>query len=126
VKALLSSLPLSGLRRFAGSTNSFPFGRAAQDDRRAADCHERPQAIYDCPVTEGYRLNSAKTGGAARFLIYPKGAYILHMLRMLMYDSRDKSGDPDARFKAMMQDFVKTYFNQDASTDDFKRAVENT
>ena len=76
------------------------------------------------PITAGYRLNTGKTGGAARFLIYPKGAYVLHMLRMLMYDSRDKSGDPDARFKAMMQDFVKTYFNQDASTEDFKRVVE--
>ena len=70
------------------------------------------------------RLVTGKTGGAARFLIYPKGAYALHMLRMLMYDSRDKTGDPDARFKAMMQDFVKTYFNQDASTEDFKRIVE--
>ena len=76
------------------------------------------------PVTAGYRLNSAKTGSAARYMIYPKGAYILHMLRMLMYDSRDKTGDPDARFKAMMQDFVKSYFNQDASTEDFKRIVE--
>jgi aminopeptidase N len=76
------------------------------------------------PITAGYRLNSGKTGGAARFLIYPKGAYVLHMLRMLMYDSRDKTGDPDARFKAMMQEFVKNYFNQDVSTEQFKRIVE--
>ncbi len=41
-----------------------------------------------------------------------------------MYDSRDKSGDPDARFKAMMQDFVRTHFNQDVSTEDFKRIVD--
>jgi len=61
-----------------------------------------------------------KTGGVARFSIYPKGAYILHMIRMLMFDP--KTGDE--RFKAMMQDFVKTYFNKDISTEDLKRAVE--
>ena len=30
----------------------------------------------------------------------------------------------DARFQAMMQDFVKTHFNQDVSTEDFKAIVE--
>ena len=91
-------------------------------DPQVATKGRKPYTIG--PITAGYRLNTGKTGGAARFLIYPKGAYALHMLRMLMYDSRDKTGDPDARFKAMMQDFVKTYFNQDASTEDFKRIVE--
>jgi hypothetical protein len=73
------------------------------------------------PVTQGYRLNNGKTGGAARFLIYPKGAYILHMLRMMMY-SAQKGGDQ--RFQEMMKDFVKTHFNQDVSTEDFKAIVE--
>jgi aminopeptidase N len=74
-------------------------------------------------VTQGYRLNSAKTGNVARYMIYPKGAYILHMLRMMMFDQRSKT-DPDARFKAMMQDFIKSYFNKDVSTLDFKRIVD--
>jgi len=73
------------------------------------------------PVTQGYRLNNAKTGGAARFLIYPKGAYILHMLRMMMY-KQGQGGD--ATFQAMMKDFVQTHYNQPVSTEDFKRAVE--
>ncbi len=73
------------------------------------------------PVTQGYRLNNGKTGGVARFLIYPKGAYILHMLRMMMY-SPQKGGDQ--RFQEMMKDFVKTHFNQDVSTEDFKAIVE--
>jgi hypothetical protein len=73
------------------------------------------------PVTQGYRLNSGKTGGIARRLIYPKGAYILHMLRMMMYQQA-KGGD--ARFQAMMKDFVQTYFNKDVSTEDFKAIVE--
>src|SRR5258705_2859424 len=74
------------------------------------------------PVTQGYRLNNGKTGNwIAQSLIYPKGAYILHMLRMMMYE-QSKGGD--ARFQAMMKDFVQTYFNQDVSTEDFKRIVE--
>ncbi len=72
------------------------------------------------PVTQGYRLNSGKTGAIAQFLIYPKGAYILHMLRMMMY----KGQGGDAKFQAMMKDFVQTHFNQDVSTEDFKRVVE--
>jgi hypothetical protein len=73
------------------------------------------------PVTQGYRLNSGKTGAVAQFLIYPKGAYILHMLRMMMYQ-QTKGGD--IRFQEMMKDFVKTHFNQPVSTEDFKAIVE--
>ncbi|HEV8135416.1 MAG TPA: carboxypeptidase regulatory-like domain-containing protein [Pyrinomonadaceae bacterium] len=72
------------------------------------------------PVTQGYRLNSGKTGAIAQFLIYPKGAYILHMLRMMMY----KGQGGDVKFQEMMKDFVQTHFNQDVSTEDFKRIVE--
>ncbi|HEX8424290.1 MAG TPA: M1 family aminopeptidase, partial [Pyrinomonadaceae bacterium] len=74
------------------------------------------------PVTQGYRLNSGKTGNVARSMIYPKGAYILHMLRMMMYDV--KGGTGDKRFTTMMQDFIKTHYNRDVSTEDLKRSVE--
>ena len=73
------------------------------------------------PVTQGYRLNNGKTGAVAQRLIYPKGAYILHMLRMMMYSQREGG---DAKFQEMMKDFVKTYFNQPVSTEDFKSIVE--
>ena len=73
------------------------------------------------PVTQGYRLNNAKTGNAARVLIYPKGAYILHMLRMMMY--KQGSGG-DQAFQTMMKDFVQTHYNQPVSTEHFKVAVE--
>lgn len=73
------------------------------------------------PVTQGYRLNSAKTGGVAQRMIYPKGAYILHMIRMLMYDQRQGGDD---KFIAMMKDFIQTHFNKDVSTEDFKHIVE--
>ena len=73
------------------------------------------------PLTMGYRLNNTRTGGSVtRRLIYPKGAYVLHMLRMMMLDRR--TGDQE--FKAMMQDFVKTYSGKAATTEDFKATVE--
>ena len=88
-------------------------------EARPATRDRKPYTIG--PVTQGYRLNNGKTGGAARFLIYPKGAYILHMLRMMMY-AQNKGGD--ARFQAMMKDFIQTHFNKNVSTEDFKAIVE--
>ncbi len=76
------------------------------------------------PVTQGYRLISSKAPGAYRRMVYPKGAYILHMLRMLMIDPQQQGTDKDARFKAMMSDFIKSHYNKDVSTEDFKRIVE--
>ncbi len=73
------------------------------------------------PVTQGYRLNSAKTGNIARSMIYPKGAFILQMIRMMMFDTK---GTGDTRFKVMMQDFLTSHYSQDVSTEDFKHAVE--
>ena len=73
------------------------------------------------PVTQGSRLRSGKTGAAYQFLVYPKGAYILHMLRMMMSDPRNGG---DKRFMAMMQDFIKSHYNEDVSTEDLKKTVE--
>ena len=73
------------------------------------------------PVTQGSRLRSGKTGAAYQFLVYPKGAYILHMLRQMMFDPRNGG---DKRFMAMMQDFIKSNYNLDVSTEDLKKTVE--
>lgn len=79
------------------------------------------RAIDAGPVTMGYRLSNSRTGGeVTRRLIYPKGAYILHMVRMMMWDR--KTGDEN--FKATMQDFAKTYANRAATTEDFKAVLE--
>ena len=79
------------------------------------------RAIDVGPVTMGYRLNNSKAGfNIARDLIYPKGAYIVHMVRMMMWNPQ--TGDKD--FKAMMHDFVQTYGGHAASTEDFKAMVE--
>jgi hypothetical protein len=71
-------------------------------------------------VYMGYRLNTPKTGSIAQAMIYPKGAFILHMLRMMMWEP--KTGDQ--RFSAMMKDFVKTHYNSNVSTQDFQRVAE--
>jgi aminopeptidase N len=68
----------------------------------------------------GLRLNTRKTEGAYRRLVYPKGGYVLHMLRAIMYDGKTH----DQLFIDMMHDFVKTYCHQNASTEDFKAIVE--
>lgn len=75
------------------------------------------------PLTLGYRLSNAKTGvNVTRGLIYPKGAYILQMVRFMLQDPR--SQDPDAKFKEMMHEFTRTYANRIASTEDFKAVLE--
>lgn len=79
------------------------------------------RAIDVGPVTMGIRLSSPKAGWSVyQNLVYPKGAYILHMLRMMMWDPQEG----DARFKATMQEFVTTYRLRAATTEDFKAIVE--
>jgi len=79
------------------------------------------RAIDVGPLTMGYRANNSRTGGGiTRRLIYPKGAYVLHMIRMMMYDNRNA----DDRFKETMHDFVETYRGKAATTEDFKAMVE--
>jgi Peptidase family M1 domain len=79
------------------------------------------RAIDAGPRTMGYRLSNTRTGvNVTRQLIYPKGAYVLHMVRMMMWDRQ--SGDQN--FKVMMQDFVKTYNGRAATTEDFKAMLE--
>ncbi len=79
------------------------------------------RAIDAGPLTLGYRLNNSRAGfNITRQLIYPKGAYVLHMLRMMMWDRTTG----DAKFKEMMHDFVKTYSGRSATTEDFKSTVE--
>jgi len=73
------------------------------------------------PVTMGFRLSTQKTGwDIYQDLVYPKGAYILHTIRAMMWSPRDG----DDRFKATMHDLLSTYRLQAATTEDFKAIVE--
>jgi len=75
------------------------------------------------PIYAGRRLLSARHVNTYQAVVYGKGAWVLHMLRMMLFDSQNKQ-DPDARFSAMMQEFVRTHLNRAASTADFQRIVE--
>lgn len=72
------------------------------------------------PLWLGLLLNSYKNAGAYNAVVYRKGGYILHMLRAMMYDPKEK----DKPFIDMMQDFVSTYTNGNASSEDFARIAE--
>jgi Peptidase family M1 domain len=75
------------------------------------------------PIWMGQRIASSETDSRSyQDLIYSKGGFVLHMLRMQLWDARN--ADPDHLFKAMMQDYCKTFDNQAASTEDFKAIVE--
>jgi hypothetical protein len=72
------------------------------------------------PISQGYRISTWRNPSAYSAIVYSKGAYVLHMLRMAMYDM--KKGDEV--FSRMMTDFATTYAGKNASTADFKRIVE--
>ena len=72
------------------------------------------------PLWMGFRLSTLKDERAYNVVVYMKGGYILHMLRMLMFDP--KTGDQ--AFQAMMQEFVKSHFNKPATTESFQKIVE--
>lgn len=72
------------------------------------------------PVWMGYRSSFYKYPSAPQALIYRKGGYVVHMLHQMMYDRQNG----DKAFIEMMQDFVKTHYNRNASTEAFKKIVE--
>lgn len=80
--------------------------------------HEGPQVA---PIWLGYRCSSFESPASYQKLIYAKGAYVLHMLRNQLYDYRSGS---DARFSAMMKDYIATFRGLDATTDDFRAVTE--
>ncbi len=72
------------------------------------------------PIWLGLRLISPRSESGYQQVTYAKGAYILGMLRSMMYDPQDR----DKTFVAMMQDFVKSYEDHPASTESFKATAE--
>ena len=72
------------------------------------------------PLVLGYRLQSSDTPMDYRLLVYEKGAFILHMLRMMLMDL--ETGD-DTRFRELMRAFVDDHLHGVASTRSFEAAV---
>ena len=69
----------------------------------------------------GRRLSSDKTPSDYRLQVYEKGAYVLHMLRMMLLDW--DTGE-DTRFREMMRAFYAAHRGSTASTEQFLQAVE--
>jgi hypothetical protein len=68
----------------------------------------------------GTRLISPRSESAYQNVTYAKGAYVLEMLRSMMYSPDDH----DKAFIAMMHDFVESHREQAASTESFKAIAE--
>ena len=98
--------------------------RLRQDKEELLGGKDRRNRVYETlgPVWMGRRLSSGDSPRGYSTVIHNKGGYILHMLRMMLFEARSR--DPEARFKAMMRDFCQTFHNKPASTEDFKAIVE--
>ena len=72
------------------------------------------------PLWLGLRLISPRTQDAYFKVTYPKGAYVLAMLRSMLYNNQDH----DKHFIEMMHDFVETHRDVPASTESFKAVAE--
>jgi hypothetical protein len=76
------------------------------------------------PLWLGLRLISPRSAQAYQGLTYPKGAYVVQMLRSLMYADQIEGKDPETDFKAMMHDFVDSHRDVPASTESFQAIAE--
>lgn len=73
------------------------------------------------PIALGHRVADKDNPDDYNLIVYEKGAWVLHMLRALMIDLKTMNED---RFTAMLRDFYTAYRGKQATTDDFRRVVE--
>jgi len=74
------------------------------------------------PLWLGRRLDSPRSARAYQGVTYSKGAYVLAMLRSMMY--ADQTPSPEKPFIDMMHDFIESHRDKPASTESFKAVVE--
>lgn len=74
------------------------------------------------PIALGYRLSTWQDPAAYDIIVYEKGAYVLHMLRMAMQDRSKKN--PDEAFAAALTEYAQTYAGKRAGTHDFQTVIE--
>jgi hypothetical protein len=74
------------------------------------------------PLTLGYRLNSSKTPRAYEEIIYGKGTWVIHMLRVMLREPNAKS--PDAKFEQMLRSALDDHRFQPITTNDLQHAAE--
>jgi hypothetical protein len=76
------------------------------------------------PLWLGLRLISPHSPQAYQGVTYSKGAYVLLMLRSLMYDDHAVGDKHEQAFVDMMHDFMESYRDTPASTESFKAIAE--
>jgi Peptidase family M1 domain len=69
----------------------------------------------------GMRLNSSKSPNAYEDVIYPKGAWVIHMLHEML---RQPGPNPNGRFNTLLHTLITTYEYRALSTQDLRREVE--
>jgi aminopeptidase N len=92
--------------------------RARLTDRPGSD-EETADEIG--PLVMGSRLVSSKSPSGFERVIYGKGAWVIHMLRMML---RQPGRDPDARFNALLMTLATKYRYRALTTGDLRREVE--
>lgn len=73
------------------------------------------------PIALDRRLRSSKGPIDYTLLVYEKGAWVVHMLRMLLYDFEAESDEP---WRRVMRDFVRAWSGKDPSTEDLRQHLE--
>lgn len=96
------------------STEYFKFLDQYQDDIK-------DDANATGPIWVGSRASTFDVPEGAQVMIYEKGAWILHMLRIMMLDTRTMNED---RFTQTLKDFYQSYQGKTATTQDFQAVVE--
>ncbi len=73
------------------------------------------------PIWLGYRNATPDTPTAYQALIYEKGAWVFHMLRIMMLDLTTRKED---RFTEMMRDYYASYRGKAGTLEDLRTVVE--
>jgi hypothetical protein len=74
------------------------------------------------PLVHGSRLNSSRDPDAYRKVVYGKGTWVFHMLRMMLQDPASKN--PDERFIGLLHALVESHRYRALTTEDLQQAVE--
>jgi Peptidase family M1 domain len=74
------------------------------------------------PLDLGSRLTSSKSPEGFEQVVYPKGSWVIHMLREMLRQPGAK--DPDARFVALLRTLISKYAYRALSSADLQREIE--
>jgi len=74
------------------------------------------------PLVHGFRLNSSHDPGAYEKVIYGKGTWVFHMLRMMLQDPSAKN--PDERFISLLRALLESHQYRALTTEELQKAVE--